>query len=34
MNVSERVDTIKNWIVGYVNSMPKKANTLVVGVSG
>jgi len=34
MNVSQRVDTIKNWILGYVNSMPKKANTLVVGVSG
>ena len=34
MNVSQRVDIIKNWIVNYVNSMPKKANTLVVGVSG
>ena len=34
MNVSQRVDTIKNWIVNYVNSMPKKAETLVVGVSG
>ena len=34
MNVSQRVDTIKNWIVNYVNSMPKKADTLVVGVSG
>ena len=34
MNVSQRVDTIKNWIIGYVNSMPKKAKTLVVGVSG
>lgn len=34
MNVSQRVDTIKNWIIGYINNMPKKANTLVVGVSG
>ena len=34
MNVSQRVDTIKNWIIEYVNSMPKKAKTLVVGVSG
>lgn len=34
MNVSQRVDTIKNWIVNYVNSMPKKADSLVVGVSG
>ena len=34
MNVIQRVDTIKNWIINYVNSMPKKADTLVVGVSG
>ena len=34
MNVSERVEKIKNWIVDYVNGMPKKANALVVGVSG
>ena len=34
MNVSKRVDFIKNWITDYVQSMPKKASTLVVGVSG
>ena len=34
MNASKRVDFIKNWITDYVQSMPKKASTLVVGVSG
>ena len=34
MNSSKRVDFIKNWIIDYVQSMPKKASTLVVGVSG
>ena len=34
MNASKRVDFIKNWIIDYVQSMPKKASTLVVGVSG
>ena len=34
MNTSKRVDFIKNWIIDYVQSMPKKASTLVVGVSG
>ena len=34
MNASKRVDFIKNWINDYVQSMPKKASTLVVGVSG
>ena len=34
MNASKRVDFIKNWIIYYVQSMPKKASTLVVGVSG
>jgi len=34
MNANERVDIIKNWILNYVNSMPKKATSLVVGVSG
>ena len=34
MNTSKRVDFIKNWINDYVQSMPKKASTLVVGVSG
>ena len=34
MNASKRVDFIKNWIIDYVQSMPKKASALVVGVSG
>ena len=34
MDTSKRVDFIKNWIIDYVQSMPKKASTLVVGVSG
>ena len=34
MNASKRIDFIKNWIIDYVQSMPKKASTLVVGVSG
>ena len=34
MDVSKRVDFIKNWIIDYVQSMPKKASALVVGVSG
>ena len=34
MNARKRVDFIKNWIIDYVQSMPKKASTLVVGVSG
>ena len=34
MNVEKRVSIIKDWIINYVNSMPKKASTLVVGVSG
>ena len=34
MNASKRVDFIKNWITNYIQSMPKKASALVVGVSG
>ena len=34
MNARKRDDFIKNWIIDYVQSMPKKASTLVVGVSG
>jgi len=34
MNAKERIETIKNWILGYVNSMPKKAESLIVGISG
>ena len=34
MNTSDKVQFIKNWILEYVNSMPKKAQSLVIGVSG
>ena len=34
MNVAERISKIKNWILEYCNSMPKKPDCLVVGVSG
>jgi len=34
MNVSEKVKFISNWIKQYVNNMPKKAKSLVIGVSG
>ena len=34
MNAGKRVDFIKNWIIDYIQSMPKKASALVVGVSG
>jgi NAD+ synthase len=34
MKPSDRVDFIKNWIINYVNNMPSKATSLVVGVSG
>ncbi|MEK9959798.1 MAG: NAD(+) synthase, partial [Pelagibacteraceae bacterium] len=34
MNPSDRVEFIKKWIINYVNSMPRKATSLVVGVSG
>ncbi len=34
MNADKRVNIIKDWIINYINSMPKKASTLVVGVSG
>jgi NAD+ synthase len=34
MNAKERIEEIKNWILGYVNSMPKKAESLIVGISG
>tara|TARA_Y100001935_G_scaffold228022_1_gene206687 strand:- start:286 stop:1023 length:738 start_codon:yes stop_codon:yes gene_type:complete len=34
MNVSKKVEFIKNWIIDYVNSMPKKAESLVIGISG
>ncbi len=34
MKPSDRVEFIKNWIINYVNNMPSKATSLVVGVSG
>jgi len=34
MKPSDRVEFIKNWIINYVNNMPTKATSLVVGVSG
>ncbi|MBM5787432.1 MAG: NAD(+) synthase [Pelagibacterales bacterium] len=34
MTVEERVKYIKNWILKYIKSMPKKPSCLVVGVSG
>ena len=34
MNASEKVKFISNWIKDYVNNMPRKAETLVIGISG
>ena len=34
MNASEKVNFISNWIKDYVNNMPSKAQSLVVGISG
>ena len=34
MQTSERIDYIKNWIIGYCKSMPKAPETLVIGISG
>ena len=34
MKTSERIKYIKDWIVKYYKSMPRKADSLVVGVSG
>ena len=34
MEVSKKVLFIKDWILNYVNSMPKKAQSLVIGISG
>ena len=34
MEVKEKVIFIKDWILDYVNSMPKKAQSLVIGISG
>ena len=34
MNVSEKVNFISKWIKDYVNNMPNKAESLVIGISG
>jgi len=34
MEVSKKVIYIKDWILNYVNSMPTKAKSLVIGISG
>ena len=34
MDTKKKVDFIKNWIQNYVNTMPAKANSLVIGISG
>ena len=34
MTPKNKVDHIKNWILNYVNSMPNKAKSLVIGISG
>ena len=34
METGKKVLFIKDWILNYVNSMPKKAESLVIGISG
>ena len=34
MEVSKKIVFIKDWILNYVNSMPKKSECLVIGISG
>ncbi len=34
MKTKEKITLIKDWIFNYVNTMPTKANSLVIGVSG
>jgi NAD+ synthase len=34
MNISEKVKYISNWIKSYVDQMPNKAQSLVIGISG
>ena len=34
MDTRKKVNFIKNWIQNYVNTMPAKANSLVIGISG
>ena len=32
MEVSKKIVFIKDWILNYVNSMPKKAQSLIIGI--
>ena len=34
MEATKKIVFIKDWILNYVNSMPKKADSLVIGISG
>jgi NAD+ synthase len=34
MKVSKKIVFIKDWILNYINSMPKQATSLVIGISG
>ncbi len=34
MKPNQKATFIKDWILNYVNSMPKKAQSLVIGISG
>ena len=34
MEVAKKIEFIKNWILNYVDSMPAKAESLVIGISG
>ena len=34
MEVTKKIVFIKDWILNYVNSMPKKAKSLIIGISG
>ena len=34
METNKKIIFIKDWILNYVDSMPKKANSLVIGISG
>ena len=34
MNTKDLINHIKNWIEEYVNSMPKRNDSLVIGISG
>ena len=34
MNVKDKVKYISNWIKSYVDQMPSKAESLVIGISG